>query len=281
MKKLYLLIFAVSFLFAQNQNLQIKYPEKNLPLDDSKLFCEGTVSINGRYEYGFSISPDGKSIVFGTEEEGASKIYIMNNINDKWTEPKILQLTNGKKKNEMEAFFSPNGKYIYFAAFDEFTDLSLYCCEIVDGEFLEAKKLESPIGETRAFYPVVSKSNILYYSDIMKARINCAEVQGSKVLNHQENVINGIIHFFISPDEKFALVDYAKNRKDPKDIYIIYKNGDGSWGELKKLNSKINTEYSETCPSISPDGKYIFFSRYNEDNEVSNIYWVSLDLVLK
>jgi hypothetical protein len=33
--------------------------------------------------------------------------------------------------------------------------------------------------------------------------------------------------------------------------------------------------HSETCPSLSPDGRYLFFSRYNEPGGLSNIYWIS------
>jgi hypothetical protein len=45
------------------------------------------------------------------------------------------------------------------------------------------------------------------------------------------------------------------------------------------LGPGVNTEFSETCPSLSPDGRFIFFSRYNEPNEVSNIYWVSASVL--
>ena len=41
----------------------------------------------------------------------------------------------------------------------------------------------------------------------------------------------------------------------------------------------VNTESAETCPSLSPDGRFIFFSRYNEENEVSNVYWVGSTLI--
>jgi hypothetical protein len=32
-------------------------------------------------------------------------------------------------------------------------------------------------------------------------------------------------------------------------------------------------EFSESCPSLSADGKYLFFSRYDEDGGIAQIYW--------
>ncbi|TSA27011.1 MAG: hypothetical protein D4R67_06875 [Bacteroidetes bacterium] len=80
------------------------------------------------------------------------------------------------------------------------------------------------------------------------------------------------VHPFISPDEKFMLFDFKG------DIYISYREDDG-WGEPQKLNGSIDTEFPETCPTLSPDGKYLFFSRYNEPNNASNIYWVEADFI--
>ncbi|MBE0665435.1 MAG: PD40 domain-containing protein [Candidatus Aminicenantes bacterium] len=45
------------------------------------------------------------------------------------------------------------------------------------------------------------------------------------------------------------------------------------------MGAAVNSEFSETCPALSHDGKYIFFSRYNEANEVSDIYWVDAKIL--
>jgi hypothetical protein len=45
------------------------------------------------------------------------------------------------------------------------------------------------------------------------------------------------------------------------------------------MGNKINSAFTETCASLSPDGKYIFFSRYDEPDEKSNIYWVSSSVI--
>ncbi|TYA71702.1 hypothetical protein FUA24_19275 [Seonamhaeicola marinus] len=49
------------------------------------------------------------------------------------------------------------------------------------------------------------------------------------------------------------------------------------------LGKKINSKYVEFSPSISPDGKYLFFSRRswidkNMKEQESDIYWVSTEI---
>jgi Tol biopolymer transport system component len=46
----------------------------------------------------------------------------------------------------------------------------------------------------------------------------------------------------------------------------------------KNMGKNVNTEGWEMAPSLSPDGKYLFFTRrqsWNTD-EPSKIYWVNI-----
>ncbi len=63
------------------------------------------------------------------------------------------------------------------------------------------------------------------------------------------------------------------------DIYIAFKTNKGTGTAPVNLGEHINTNVNETCPSISPDGKFIFFSRYNDLNGKPDIYWVSSSVI--
>ena len=63
------------------------------------------------------------------------------------------------------------------------------------------------------------------------------------------------------------------------DIFVSFRNPDGSWCKGIKLPASINTEDGELCPSVSPDERYLFFSRLT--NNDSNIYWVDFDVARK
>ena len=87
-------------------------------------------------------------------------------------------------------------------------------------------------------------------------------------------------HAYIAPDEQFIIFDSRQSDTYGKtDIYIAFKTIAGIWSEPINLGPQVNTEYLETCPSLSPDGKYIFFGRYNDENEKSNIYWINSGII--
>ena len=88
------------------------------------------------------------------------------------------------------------------------------------------------------------------------------------------------MHAFIAPDESFMLLDARREDSLGKaDIYVSFPGGDGGWTTPVNLGPGVNSEYGETCPSLSPDGKHLFFSRYNEKNEMSQIYWVDAGVI--
>ena len=54
-------------------------------------------------------------------------------------------------------------------------------------------------------------------------------------------------------------------------ILVIIKKDKG-WTKAQNLGSQINSEFSEACPYISPDGQYLFFLRLSQGG--SEIYWI-------
>lgn len=45
-----------------------------------------------------------------------------------------------------------------------------------------------------------------------------------------------------------------------KDLYICYKQADGSWGNVQNLGPDINTPFDEDAPFLHPDGRTLYFS---------------------
>jgi hypothetical protein len=77
------------------------------------------------------------------------------------------------------------------------------------------------------------------------------------------------------------LIDARKenDKTKDKDIHICFKKKEGTWTKPINLRSAVNSNFNETCPSIAPDGKYLFFSRYDEEGGLPNIYWVSAEVL--
>lgn len=66
---------------------------------------------------------------------------------------------------------------------------------------------------------------------------------------------------------------YRWNEQPYLDLYTVEKTEEGSFGEVKDIEGKVNTKYHESSAVFSPNGKYMFFTRnnyhrlkYKEDN---------------
>ena len=61
------------------------------------------------------------------------------------------------------------------------------------------------------------------------------------------------------------------------DLYISFKKEDGSWTPAKNMGEKINSKTTDYAPSLSPDGKFFFFTSNVEGS--SDLYWVSSQVI--
>ncbi len=82
-------------------------------------------------------------------------------------------------------------------------------------------------------------------------------------------------HAFVTPDDQTMILDSGG------DIFASFRLAGGNWSHPMKVSSLSSDEFNETCPSLSPDGRFIFFARYDEKEKLSNIYWVSSQVLDK
>jgi len=88
-------------------------------------------------------------------------------------------------------------------------------------------------------------------------------------------------HPFIAPDESYVIWDSEREGGyGASDLYISFRQKDGSWGSAINMGDSINSEMGDTYASVTPDGNYILFNR-RIDNESDNtdIYWVDAQII--
>lgn len=66
---------------------------------------------------------------------------------------------------------------------------------------------------------------------------------------------------YLLPDQSaFVYAAETYGTRGVEDIYVSLKGADGKWSAPKNLGSTINTQFQELSPSLSADGKTLYFS---------------------
>ncbi len=249
-----------------------------------EVFAPGIVSINGRYEHGISFSPDLDEVYFSANKKDKEPdIYFSKLQDNKWTYIKKANFTKGKKDAEMHPFVSFSGNRVYFTAHNsDNTDTKIWYVNRLENSWSDATKLDSPINNDEVFYSNQAKNGDIFYTNVSKLKMYTAPGKNGKFPEVKEVEIEFGVHGFISPSQDFLVVNY-RNKEDERrkdsDIYIYFKEKDGTWTKPINLGNTVNSDFNETCPSITPDGKYLFFGRYDEEGGLSNFYWVSTQII--
>ncbi|KZN66476.1 hypothetical protein N473_08785 [Pseudoalteromonas luteoviolacea CPMOR-1] len=253
-----------------------------------ELFAPGTVSMEGRYEFGISFSPDLKEMYFTAldEIEGVDtspKIMLSSVENGRWTKPEEARFTKGKMAYELVPYASLNEPRVYFTGRTSGSKESgIWYVSREGGSLSDAKRFESPLNTGRLSDFNQGIGGDMIFTNMSERKMYISKKVDGRFLDAEPMDIEFGIHGFISPNEDYLLVNARnrddKNRKD-SDLFVYFKEQDGSWSKPINLGATVNSKYSETVARVSPDGKYLFFARYNEPNGISNLYWVSTKVI--
>ena len=80
---------------------------------------------------------------------------------------------------------------------------------------------------------------------------------------------------FLSADGKVLLMAFSEKKNSKEDdIYVSFRQKDGSWTKPIDLGPEVNTKFTETTPFLAPDGATLYFSSNREGGLGSNDIYV-------
>lgn len=80
---------------------------------------------------------------------------------------------------------------------------------------------------------------------------------------------------FMSADGKTLLMAFSEKKNSKEDdIYISFRQKDGSWSKPMDLGPEVNTKFTETTPFLAPDGATLYFSSNRDGGLGSNDVYV-------
>ena len=277
-------------------DLKGEYCGQKKPGLNPELFVPGIISTTFMEHSPVELSPNGEEIFWSSdlrEFNGWGIIFYMKLENDRWTSPKKAPFfTDYINYNPV---FSYDGRKIYFTSVGRFDEndekiLNVYSVERNLSGWSEPQKINIPgISGYLMTQISVTKDETIYLSfdsddgkgnwDVFRSELIDGKYTEPENLGDAINTEYFDSYPFISRDENY-LIFTSRDRPDGfggMDLYISFKNEDGSWTKAKNMGSHINSNRTDAVASVTPDGKYIFF--VSDKNGNADMYWVGSRII--
>src|SRR5581483_7878666 len=264
----------------------------NGPLTEPRIFGEGVISTND-YERGGTFTPDGREFYFTKRAVPGYfwTICFSRFENGKWSTPEVASFSG--QYLDADPFISSDGSKLFFASARPIDDkpkrdFDIWVVNRTSKGWSEPRNLGAPVNTAASeSYPTLTKNGTLYFCsgrpdgkgllDIYRSRLVDGKYTEPENLGDTINTPSSEAYPFIAPDESYLIFTsyyredeiYGNGHRYVRgDLYISLMQ-DGKWTEPRHLDPPINTGAFEGCPTISPDGKYFFFT--SERSSVTNL----------
>lgn len=240
-------------------------------------FAPGLVTTD-RWEYGGVFTPDLNEFYYIREDRAGlnhEMVLLQKNGEDRWR-------VSAVSPREGQPFIAPDGKTMYLG--------SRYRERTRSG-WSELKSIGPQFEDFRIMRLTVSSKGTYVFDEVGSAEgdgiIRCSQLINGKreapsPISREINTGTFNAHPFLSPDETYLIWDSQREGGfGNSDLYISFRESDGTWGPAINLGDAINTAAWEAAASVTPDGKYLFFNRnMGSDNyENVDIFWVDAQVI--
>lgn len=286
------------------------------PRLEAKLFAPGLISTGLYEDGGLIITPDEKEVFVRVAEWPIGYYLRFFESDGTWNGPELASFSGNYWEGRMAAH--PDGKRLFISSprplegIGAAKDLDFWVLDKIEGGWSEPRHITGPLNsEFNEIDLTFSDSGNLYFHreggpdhmDVFMSR----EVDG-KFTKPEKIEIPGYQTFWeiapmIAPDESYMVIT-TEGRPGPTgslDLYVSFKNVDGSWSVPQNLGDKVNSPESDKLSSLSPDGKYMFWIsdraisenwsdqkltleelqelNHAPGNRRGDMYWVSTDVI--
>jgi hypothetical protein len=265
------------------------------PVNEPRLFVEGIISTIDD-EMGATFSPDGSDFYFVKQVPYTTfpryGIICVSHFRDgRWSTPEVVPFSG--KYLDWGPKVSPDGKTMFFASTrpapgHQSHVIRIWSAEKTANGWAEPQPLREPVNAPDDFWnldPSVTRDGTLYFASdrgdhfhfqIYRARMVDGKYAEPEKLGPAVNSKFNDSEPYISPDEKILIFASSGQQSPPylaretdlntgghpylrADLYYSVQQ-DGEWTPARHLEHGINSVAEESYPSLTPDGRFLFFS---------------------
>jgi Tol biopolymer transport system component len=237
--------------------------------DKPVIFAPGVVS-SPFEEVAATFTPDASTVYFA-QGTISMEICYSKRTAGQWGKPHIAAFSG--RWGDWDPFLSPDGRQIYFVSnrpldttgenkFKRSTHL-WYADRLGEDRWSEPLCLKDSFNMDGIgnYAPTVSRNKDLFFYSPQrdkagKGKSYFAKWTGDHYGEPKVLLLNGneeISDPYIAPDESYIIFVSGN------DLYISYRHGD-SWSAGEKLGPQVNDGSSNYDPTVSPDGKMLYFT---------------------
>lgn len=281
-----------------------------------EIFAPGVVSTPGAVELNGVFSPDMTEFFFTRTTvlpgggEGTARMHRCRLRPDgTWTPPEPVQVwPDNATSLAVDMTYSLDGNRLYFLGSHphprspEQPGFDIWMSERTgDGGWSLASPLPPPVWTEHAeSYPTLTPDGGLLFSSDRPGGMGDADLWLAAPLHDAGfaapvNVGPRINSAYresdscIAPDGSYLIV--TSNRPGGPgngDLYVSFRDpASHDWSQPRLLDHAVNTAGTDYCPMVTPDGKYLFFSRRISDPKdggwsrvvAGDVYWISTRVI--
>lgn len=227
--------------------------------------------------------------IYFTTINSKENIYFSKKHNDKWSTPKIATFSD-PNYSDADPFMNKEGNRLYFISDrptkpnDKNLDWNIWYANNENDVWTNPKPLPEPINSDEFdeyFFSISNKGNA-FFSSNRSGGEGSFDIYTIKILDNDEfseprNVGQPLstekyeFDPYISPDENFII--FSINKNGNSSLYYSYRDPKNNWTEPQNLGNQINVTRQDFAPSLSVDGKFIFYSNNGK------LKWVSSEII--
>lgn len=292
--KLFLLAiitYSSSILNAQEfTELTGDYLGQTPPGDTPVVFAPGIVSTREHQHSAPAFAADGKEVYWSVIRESNDSVYqqimSMEFINGKWNEPHPASFSV-KNSYEGGPVISGGGNKLYIyrgkaaPPGGRADTIKIICYTKQNNKWVNPETISDGV-----FHSVADNGTIYFIttpqSGIQKRVFKNGSYSEPELLNQEIN-LPGSMNWtpFIAPDESYLIFSRLYEGGDYGNLFIsFYDTVNDEWKDTIKLDDVINTSSQERFPTITSEGKYLFFNRNISDMN-DDIFWVNAGIINK
>jgi hypothetical protein len=281
----------------------IRYLGQTPPGPTPVRFAPGIVS-TGAVEINGVFRPDFREFFFARQVEGVFWLFRSTLTGTTWSAPAALPIFPGGAPGlAVDMAYSPEGRELYFLgrfqpgmAWTE-APRDIWVTRFRDGRWTTAETVPAPVStDANESYPTVAADGSLYFTSNRPGGFGLADVYRAPRLGDGSfgppvnvgsppNSSEGEGDTFVSPGQDYLILTLLReNGFGRGDLYVSFRAADATWSAPINLGPTINTADTEFCPMVTPDGRYLFFSRrYGggtwETTTDADVFWVDMAAV--